>query len=77
MLLLEKSKIDVRNIDKEIIISVTNNSLCLVLTFCKLFILELQTNNAPLFSLVNKTTFMHNPVIKIFCQRLQLFESLY
>lgn len=50
ILQLKKSKVEIKHIGMEIIITAINNCLFFVSIFCKLFIFKSQPNNAPLFS---------------------------
>lgn len=63
--MIKKSKIDIKYINIEIIIAKINNFLYLVLAICKLFKLEFQFNNTPLFSLVGGIIFAYTLIIEI------------
>ena len=67
VLRLKRSKTDVKHTGVEIIIAATNDSLCPLSALCKLFMLDPQPNNAPLFSLAGGDAFVCNPVIEILC----------
>ena len=71
VLRLKRSKTDDKHTGVEIIIAATNDSLCPVSAFRKLFMFNPKSNNAPLFSLADGAAFAHNPVIEILRQRLQ------
>ena len=71
VLWLKRSKTDVKHTGVEVIIAATNDSLCPVSALRKLFMLDPQPNNAPLFSLAGGAAFARNPVIEILRQRLQ------
>ena len=70
VLQLKRSKTDVKYTGVEIIIAATNDSLCPVSALRKLFMLDSQPNNVPLFSLAGGAAFARNLVIEILCQRL-------
>lgn len=64
---LKKNKMNVKHRGVKIIITTINNFLYSILAFCKSFMLDFLPNNILLFNSANRTRFVHNLIIEIFC----------
>lgn len=77
VLYLKRSKTNIKHTEIKIIITATNNSICLVSSFRELFILNPEPNNALVLRLDSGAAFVYQLIIQIFSQKFETNIILY